>query len=108
MSNPGSRPSFGRRLRTPAAAEYIGIAASTLEKMRVFGTGPEFERVGKKAIVYSIEALEAYLAQRRARSTSEADTPAPRPRRRERNDPDPSDRPSSTAPAPGAHGKGGA
>jgi hypothetical protein len=29
--------SENRRLRTPAAAEYLGIAASTLEKMRVAG-----------------------------------------------------------------------
>ena len=79
MNNPASRPPFGRRLRTPAAAEYIGIAASTLEKMRVSGTGPEFERVGKKAIVYSVDALETYLAQRRARSTSETDTPTSSP-----------------------------
>ena len=61
MSKSESTSSFGRRLRTPAAAEYLGIAASTLEKMRVSGTGPEFERVGKKAIVYSVEALEGYL-----------------------------------------------
>ena len=81
MSNSESRPSLGPRLRTPAAAEYLGIAASTLEKMRVFGTGPEFEIVGK-AVVYSISALEEYLAQRRARSTSETGKPPSRPRRR--------------------------
>jgi hypothetical protein len=81
MSKSESRPSLGPRLRTPPAAEYLGIAASTLEKMRVSGTGPEFELVGK-AVVYSIPALEEYLAQRRARSTSETGKPAPHPRRR--------------------------
>ena len=79
-----------------AAAEYLGIAASTLEKMRCAGTGPEFEKVGKKAIVYSVAALENYLAQRRAHSTSEAETPAPRHDRRERDRPDPADLLSSS------------
>jgi hypothetical protein len=59
------------RLRTPAAAAYIGLAASTLEKMRVRGDGPEFERAGTRIVVYSVEALERFLAKRRARSTSE-------------------------------------
>jgi hypothetical protein len=60
-----------RRLRTPAAAEYLGIAESTLEKWRVAGIGPQFERAGSRIVVYSIEALESFLAARRARSTSE-------------------------------------
>ena len=81
MSKSESRSSLGPRLRTPAAAHYLGIADSTLEKMRVSGTGPEFEVVGK-AVVYSIPALEEYLAQRRARSTSEVGKLRPRPRRR--------------------------
>jgi hypothetical protein len=81
MSKSESRPSLGPRLRTPDAARYLGISPSTLEKMRCAGTGPEFEVVGK-AVVYSIHALEEYLAQRRARSTSETGKPTPRPRRR--------------------------
>jgi hypothetical protein len=62
---------LGERLRTPAAAKYLGIAKSTLEKMRCFGTGPVFERVGRRAVVYNVPALDEYLAQRRATSTSE-------------------------------------
>ena len=86
MSKSESRPSLGPRLRTPAAAHYLGIADSTLEKMRVSGTGPEFEIVGK-AVVYSIHALEEYLAQRRARSTSETGKPIPRRPQNTRNNP---------------------
>jgi len=82
MRKSESRPSLGPRLRTPAAAEYLGIAASTLEKMRVSGTGPEFEKSADKAVVYSIPALEEYLAQRRTRSTSEAGKSPSRSRRR--------------------------
>ena len=60
-----------RRLRTPAAAQYLAIAESTLEKWRVAGIGPEFERAGTRIVVYSVASLESFLAARRARSTSE-------------------------------------
>jgi predicted DNA-binding transcriptional regulator AlpA len=62
----------GRRLRTREAAEYLGIAKSTLDKMRSKGTGPEFERpTGGRIVVYRIPALDAHLAATRATSTSE-------------------------------------
>jgi hypothetical protein len=84
--------SRGPRYRTPAAAKYLGIGKSTLEKMRCTGAGPVFERPTKRAVVYSEEALEVYLAQRRARSTSEGSnlSPGPGPRQRKHNPkPDP-------------------
>lgn len=84
MSKSGSRPLLGPRRRNKEAAEYLGIADLTLEKMRVAGTGPEFETVGEKTVVYSDAALEEYLAQRRARSTAERDTRT-RPRQRLKN-----------------------
>jgi predicted DNA-binding transcriptional regulator AlpA len=31
-----------RVLRTPEAAEYVGLSASTLEKLRLTGNGPAF------------------------------------------------------------------
>ena len=60
-----------RRLRTPAAADYLGYSESTLEKKRLTGEGPPFIRLGR-AIVYDTRDLDAWLAARRARSTSEA------------------------------------
>jgi len=60
-----------RRLRTRAAADYIGYSESTLEKKRLTGDGPPFIRLGR-AIVYDTRDLDAWLAARRARSTSEA------------------------------------
>ena len=60
-----------KRLRTGPAADYLGLAKSTLEKMRCDGTGPEFERPSKRIVVYRVGALDAYLAARRATSTSE-------------------------------------
>ncbi len=63
---------LGKRLRTPAAADYLGIGKSTLDKMRCHRTGPVFERSGRRAVVYSIPALDEYLAKRRATSTSKS------------------------------------
>ena len=58
------------RLRTPEAADYLGYAESTLEKKRVTGDGPPFIRLGR-LVVYDSRDLDAWLAERRARSTSE-------------------------------------
>lgn len=63
--------SEGRRLRTPEAAEYLGIGESTLEKWRCSGKGPVFERAGTRIVVYRVADLDAFLAARRASSTSE-------------------------------------
>jgi predicted DNA-binding transcriptional regulator AlpA len=61
-----------RRLRTKAAAEYIGYAESTLEKKRLTGNGPPFIRLGVRgAIVYDTRDLDDWLATRRATSTSD-------------------------------------
>ena len=69
-----------RRLRTPAAADYLGYSESTLEKKRVTGDGPPFIRLGR-SIVYDTRDLDAWLAERRATSTSERTEPPPMPRR---------------------------
>jgi hypothetical protein len=61
-----------RQLRTPeAAGQYLGgVATTTLAKWRVYGTGPEFVKVGR-FIFYEQSALDAFLDQNRRRSTSE-------------------------------------
>ena len=55
-------PTIKRVVRTPAAANYVGLARATLEKMRVTGRGPRFIRLGR-AVVYAIEDLDP-LAER--------------------------------------------
>ncbi len=57
-----------RVLRTPEAAEYIGFAASTLEKMRLTGDGPRFVRIGQRAIGYDIRDLDSWLDEQRERT----------------------------------------
>ncbi len=58
------------RLRTPAAAEYIGSTKSTLEKRRLTGDGPPYSKLGK-VVVYDTADLDEYLVSRRRRSTSD-------------------------------------
>jgi excisionase family DNA binding protein len=58
-------------LRTPEAADYLTIAGSTLEKLRLYGRGPRFVRVGTRAIRYRREDLDAWLTECARRSTSE-------------------------------------
>jgi predicted DNA-binding transcriptional regulator AlpA len=60
-----------RVLRTPAAAEYVGLSDSTLEKFRLTGEGPQFVRIGVRAVGYRIEDLDAWLSERVRRSTSD-------------------------------------
>jgi predicted DNA-binding transcriptional regulator AlpA len=58
-------------LRTPAAARFLGLGQSTLEKMRVSGTGPDFIKLGPRAVGYDVEVLRDYLKSRTRRSTAD-------------------------------------
>lgn len=58
------------RLSVDAAAEYVGLSASTLNKLRVFGGGPVFLKLGRR-VVYDVADLDGWLNQRRRVSTSE-------------------------------------
>jgi hypothetical protein len=59
------------------SALYVGLAVSTMSKMRCWGGGPEFLKLGRK-IVYRRAALDEWLAARIARSTSDAARLPPR------------------------------
>jgi excisionase family DNA binding protein len=52
------------------AAQYLRSSKSTLAKLRVYGGGPDFCRIGK-AIRYRRSDLDAFMLARRVRSTSE-------------------------------------
>ena len=62
----------GPYLRTKEAAEHCNSTESTLEKRRVVGGGPPFIKMGK-TVVYDVADLDAWMAERRFRSTAEAD-----------------------------------
>jgi predicted DNA-binding transcriptional regulator AlpA len=58
-------------LRTPQAAQYVGLSASTLEKLRLTGGGPAYQKAGPKIVVYRPEDLDAWLAAHPRTSTSD-------------------------------------
>jgi len=64
-------PPLRRLLNTAAAASYIGISKSSLDKWRVSGEGPAFVRIGPKLVFYEIEELNRFRNTGRRRSTSD-------------------------------------
>ncbi len=61
---------FRQWLRTEDAAARLGLKPPTLEKLRVTGGGPQFAKFGR-AVRYSLDALDAWAAERTRFSTSE-------------------------------------
>lgn len=62
---------------TSEAAEYLKMSASSLNKMRVYGTGPAFCRAGR-LVRYRRGDLNDWIIARRTNSTSEADMRLPK------------------------------
>jgi predicted DNA-binding transcriptional regulator AlpA len=61
-----------RRLTVREAADYTGLAAATLNKLRVRGDGPLYIRPGgSRRVVYDTADLDAWLQASRRKSTSE-------------------------------------
>jgi predicted DNA-binding transcriptional regulator AlpA len=58
------------RLNVEAAASYTGLSASTLNKLRVFGGGPVFLKLGRR-VAYDVADLDVWMNERRRRSTSD-------------------------------------
>ncbi len=55
---------------TREAAQYLGLAVSTLNKWRCHGGGPEFLKLGR-AVRYRQDELDRFLETRLVGSTSE-------------------------------------
>jgi excisionase family DNA binding protein len=51
------------------AAEYLGLSKSTLDKLRVTGSGPIYIKLGSR-VLYEEHDLDEYAAARRRASTS--------------------------------------
>jgi predicted DNA-binding transcriptional regulator AlpA len=60
-----------RRLSVAEAAAYLGLSVSKLNKLRVYGGGPSFFKLGRR-VAYDTGDLDHWLAGHRRRSTSEA------------------------------------
>lgn len=68
--NPPTPRVTPRFVRTHDAAAFLGLSGRTLEKHRCTGTGPVFRKLGGR-VVYAIEDLETWAAERTRNSTSD-------------------------------------
>lgn len=57
-------------LNVAEAAKRLGLSVSTLNKLRVFGGGPVFLKLGRR-VAYEISDLDSWLASKRRVSTSD-------------------------------------
>ncbi len=57
-------------LNADQTARRLGLSISTLAKMRLYGTGPVYSKLGRR-VVYQIEDLENWIKANRYQSTSE-------------------------------------
>lgn len=61
----------GAALPPKEAARYLGVAPASLAKMRCWGGGPEYLKLGRK-VAYERPALDSWREQRRVKNTSDA------------------------------------
>ena len=59
-----------RFLRTPEAADFLGLSSRTLEKHRTYGTGPAYRKLGGR-VVYALDDLKAWADLGAVTSTSD-------------------------------------
>jgi hypothetical protein len=57
-------------LNVKQAAEYTGLSKSSLDKLRIFGGGPLYIKVGAR-VVYDRVDLESWLAGKKIANTSQ-------------------------------------
>lgn len=66
-----------RRVSVEEAAEFLGVSAATLNKLRGAGLGPPWYRPTPRRVIYDLSDLERYLAERRNAPAGERRSPAP-------------------------------
>lgn len=69
-----------RFLRTPEAARFLGLSGRTMEKHRLYGTGPCYRKIGGR-VVYAVEDLRSWADQGLRTSTSDPGIGTVRPAR---------------------------
>ena len=57
-------------LNVVEAASYLGLSKSSLDKLRVYGGGPTYLKLGKR-IIYERADLDSWKASKRRTSTSQ-------------------------------------
>ena len=71
-----------RYLRTPEASRFVGLSIRTLEKHRIYGTGPRYSKLGGR-VVYRLEDLQAWADRGVKASTSDPGVGTVLPARRQ-------------------------
>jgi excisionase family DNA binding protein len=66
-----AQTAHNRLLSTTEAAHYCGSTKSTLEKLRLLGGSAPYIKLGRK-VVYDPADLDAWLTEKRRRSTSDS------------------------------------
>lgn len=51
-------------LRVPQAAEYLGVSKSLLDKLRCYGGGPTYAKLGA-SVIYSTDDLDSWITSKR-------------------------------------------
>ena len=74
-------PMPARLLRTTEAGRFLGLSGRTLEKHRIYGTGPVYRKIGGR-VVYAVDDLQAWADRGRRTSTTDAACDPVRPARR--------------------------
>lgn len=59
------------RISVSEAAEYTGLAESTLNKLRMTSEGPPFLKISARRVVYDTHDLDVWMASKRRTSTSD-------------------------------------
>jgi len=61
-----------QRLTVGDAAVYTGLAASTLNKLRLTGGGPPFLKLTARRVAYDVRDLDSWMSSKRRCSTSDS------------------------------------
>ena len=88
---------FGRYLRTPEAARFLGLSPRTLEKHRTYGTGPTYRKLGGR-IVYAPDDLKSWADRGVRHSTTDPGSDTVHPAKRRENDSPPAARSHGSRP----------
>ncbi len=62
---------MSKLLREPEAAKVLGVSSRTLSNWRCRGGGPDYVKMGSKAVRYRLDDLNEFIDQRTQNNTSE-------------------------------------
>ena len=65
--------SFPDRMDTSQAATYVGLSASTINKLRLYGGGAPYSKIGSR-VIYSRADLDTWMSSHKRFSTSEVNS----------------------------------